>query len=144
MKITDIETFAVGAGWKNWLFVKVHTDKGIHGVGALSEIVIFRGIALDLHHLVEGHIGWFPIILITNFFYNIVLLGIGVVDYGIAEIRRVFEIPGIVIRVGEPVPATVFDGPAEGVFFGGILKGGIVMAGGNGCHAAPEGMAGCR
>ena len=33
MKITEIETFAVGAGWKNWLFVKVHTDKGIHGVG---------------------------------------------------------------------------------------------------------------
>lgn len=33
MKITDIETFAVGAGWKNWLFVKVHTDAGIHGVG---------------------------------------------------------------------------------------------------------------
>ena len=33
MKITEIETFAVGAGWKNWLFVKVHTDAGIHGVG---------------------------------------------------------------------------------------------------------------
>ena len=27
MKITDIETFAVGAGWKNWLFVRVHTDE---------------------------------------------------------------------------------------------------------------------
>ncbi len=33
MKITEIETFMVGAGWKNWLFVKVHTDAGIHGVG---------------------------------------------------------------------------------------------------------------
>ena len=33
MKITEIETFTVGAGWKNWLFVKVHTDKGIHGIG---------------------------------------------------------------------------------------------------------------
>ena len=33
MKITEIETFAVGAGWKNWLFVKVHTDKGFHGIG---------------------------------------------------------------------------------------------------------------
>ncbi len=29
MKITGIETFTVGAGWKNWLFVKVHTDAGI-------------------------------------------------------------------------------------------------------------------
>ena len=28
MKITEIETFTVGAGWKNWLFVKVHTDDG--------------------------------------------------------------------------------------------------------------------
>jgi galactonate dehydratase len=33
MRITAIETFTVGAGWKNWLFVKVHTDVGIHGVG---------------------------------------------------------------------------------------------------------------
>ena len=33
MRITSIETYAVGAGWKNWLFVKVNTDAGIHGVG---------------------------------------------------------------------------------------------------------------
>lgn len=33
MKIVDVETYAVGAGWKNWLFVKVLTDAGIHGVG---------------------------------------------------------------------------------------------------------------
>ena len=33
MKITRIETFAVGAGWKNWLFVRVHTDAGLTGLG---------------------------------------------------------------------------------------------------------------
>jgi galactonate dehydratase len=33
MKISRIETFAVGAGWKNWLFVRVHTDAGLTGVG---------------------------------------------------------------------------------------------------------------
>jgi len=33
MRITEIETFTVGAGWKNWLFVKVHTDEGVHGIG---------------------------------------------------------------------------------------------------------------
>ena len=33
MKITSIETFTVSAVWKNWLFVKVHTDHGIHGIG---------------------------------------------------------------------------------------------------------------
>ncbi|HWJ75507.1 MAG TPA: mandelate racemase/muconate lactonizing enzyme family protein [Kaistia sp.] len=33
MRIEGIETFTVGAGWKNWLFVRVHTDKGISGLG---------------------------------------------------------------------------------------------------------------
>ena len=33
MKITGLETFTVGAGWKNWLFVRVHTDAGITGLG---------------------------------------------------------------------------------------------------------------
>ncbi len=33
MRITEIETFMVGAGWKNWLFVKVHTDAGVYGIG---------------------------------------------------------------------------------------------------------------
>jgi galactonate dehydratase len=33
VKIVDVETFPVGAGWKNWLFVRVLTDEGVHGVG---------------------------------------------------------------------------------------------------------------
>ena len=33
MRISEIETYAVGAGWKNWLFVKVLTDEGLHGIG---------------------------------------------------------------------------------------------------------------
>jgi galactonate dehydratase len=33
MKITKIDTFLVNAGARNWPFVKVHTDEGIHGVG---------------------------------------------------------------------------------------------------------------
>lgn len=33
MKITDIKTFLVGNPWKNWLFVKVETDEGLHGIG---------------------------------------------------------------------------------------------------------------
>lgn len=44
MKITQIETFLVNAippqegGWaaRNWLFVKVHTDEGVYGVGEAS------------------------------------------------------------------------------------------------------------
>ena len=39
MRITDIRTFLVSAGtperagWRHWLFVKVHTDTGLYGVG---------------------------------------------------------------------------------------------------------------
>jgi len=33
MRITKIETCMVGAGWKNWLFVTVRTDSGLHGLG---------------------------------------------------------------------------------------------------------------
>ena len=30
MKITDIKTFLVGAGGRNWVYVKVLTDQGIY------------------------------------------------------------------------------------------------------------------
>ena len=33
IKITDIKTFLVGAGSRNWLYVKIYTDQGIHGIG---------------------------------------------------------------------------------------------------------------
>ena len=33
MRITGIQTYLVGNPWKNWLFVKVQTDEGIHGLG---------------------------------------------------------------------------------------------------------------
>jgi galactonate dehydratase len=33
MIITAIDTIPVGAGWKNWLFVRVRTDDGLHGLG---------------------------------------------------------------------------------------------------------------
>ena len=34
MKITGIETYTVGAGWKNWLFIRVLTDEdGLYGIG---------------------------------------------------------------------------------------------------------------
>ncbi|MFN7937255.1 MAG: galactonate dehydratase [Bryobacteraceae bacterium] len=33
MKITDIKVFLVGAGGRNWLYVKILTDQGIFGIG---------------------------------------------------------------------------------------------------------------
>ena len=37
MKITNINTFIVDAGWRPWIFVKVETDAGITGWGECSD-----------------------------------------------------------------------------------------------------------
>ena len=37
MRITDIQTFHVDAGWRSWLFVKVETDAGVTGWGECSD-----------------------------------------------------------------------------------------------------------
>ncbi len=37
MKITNIETFIVDAGWRPWIFVRVDTDAGISGWGECSD-----------------------------------------------------------------------------------------------------------
>jgi len=33
MKITDVTTYIVGNPWKNWVFTRVDTDEGVHGIG---------------------------------------------------------------------------------------------------------------
>ncbi len=33
MRISEVRTFVVGNPWKNWVFVKVHTDEGLTGLG---------------------------------------------------------------------------------------------------------------
>lgn len=57
MRITSIETYAVGAGWKNWLFIKVNTDAGLHGIGEGTLNGFIRtteaGVR-ELEHLVIG------------------------------------------------------------------------------------------
>src|SRR5437870_4740195 len=57
MRITRIETFTVSAGWKNWLFVHVHTDTGVHGLGegTLNGFIRTTETAVrELEHLVVG------------------------------------------------------------------------------------------
>ena len=57
MKITRIETFTVGAGWKNFLFVHVHTDTGLVGLGegTLNGFIKTTEAAVrELEHLVIG------------------------------------------------------------------------------------------
>jgi galactonate dehydratase len=57
MRITGIETYTVGAGWKNWLFVRVLTDEGIHGIGEGTLNGFIRTTEAGVHelaHLVVG------------------------------------------------------------------------------------------
>ena len=57
MKITSIETITVGAGWKNWLFVRILTDQGLHGIGegTLNGFIRTTEAAVrELEHLAIG------------------------------------------------------------------------------------------
>lgn len=57
MRITEIETLPVGAGWKNWCFVRVHTDEGLVGLGEGTLNGFARTIEAAVHelaHLVVG------------------------------------------------------------------------------------------
>lgn len=54
MKITRIETFTVGAGWKNWLFVHVHTDSGLIGLGEGTLNGFIKTTEAAVHEL--GHL----------------------------------------------------------------------------------------
>ena len=57
MKIISVETITVGAGWKNWLFIRVRTDHGLHGIGegTLNGFIRTTEAAVrELEHLVIG------------------------------------------------------------------------------------------
>ena len=41
MKITGVQTLHRGQRWKNWVFTRVDTDEGIHGIGEAT----FNGFA---------------------------------------------------------------------------------------------------
>jgi len=60
MNIIDIETHAVGAGWKNWLFVKVITDTGIYGIGEGTLNGFIRTTEAGVHELKHLAIGQDP------------------------------------------------------------------------------------
>lgn len=54
MRITRIETFTVGAGWKNWLFIHVHTDTGLVGLGEGTLNGFIKTTEAAVHEL--GHL----------------------------------------------------------------------------------------
>jgi galactonate dehydratase len=57
MKITDIKTYIAGNPWKNWLFVRVETDEGVHGIGEGTLNGLTKTVETAIHelkHLVTG------------------------------------------------------------------------------------------
>jgi galactonate dehydratase len=60
MKITRIETFCVNAEWKNWLFVKVHTDEGLYGIGEATMNGFIKTTEAAFHELAHFAIGKDP------------------------------------------------------------------------------------
>lgn len=60
MKITKLETFIAGNPWKNWLFVKVHTDEGIHGIGEGTLNGFAKTVETAIHELSHCVIGMDP------------------------------------------------------------------------------------
>ena len=57
MKIREIETFVVDAGWRPWQFAAVRTDEGITGYGEMSDgrnPYAIVGAVTDLEPLLLG------------------------------------------------------------------------------------------
>jgi len=61
MKITKIDTYVVGMQWKNWLFVEVHTDEGITGVGEATVNAFARTVEAGIRELEDLIIGKDPL-----------------------------------------------------------------------------------
>lgn len=60
MKIKNIETFIVDAGWRPWTFVKVETDEGITGWGECSDGRSPNGVVGTIEDLKPALIGTDP------------------------------------------------------------------------------------
>jgi galactonate dehydratase len=51
MRIVDVETYLVGNPWKNWLFVRLNTDEGIHGIGEGSLGHFSKTVEAAIHEM---------------------------------------------------------------------------------------------
>jgi galactonate dehydratase len=61
LKITRLETFVVGNPWKNWVFVKVHTDEGLTGIGEATGGLSAKPGEAQVHELERFVIGEDPL-----------------------------------------------------------------------------------
>ena len=60
MRITAIDTYIAGNPWKNWVFTKVSTDEGIHGVGEGTLNGFGKTVEAAIHELKPLAIGMDP------------------------------------------------------------------------------------
>jgi galactonate dehydratase len=60
MRITDVQTIIVGNPWKNWLFVRLETDEGIHGIGEGTLNAFAKTVEAAVHELRHRYIGMDP------------------------------------------------------------------------------------
>lgn len=60
MKITDVNTYIVGNPWKNWVFTRVDTDEGIHGIGEATLNGFAKTVETAIHELKRFVIGEDP------------------------------------------------------------------------------------
>jgi galactonate dehydratase len=60
MRITAIDTYIAGNPWKNWLFAKVSTDEGIHGIGEGTLNYFGKTVEAAIHELTPLVIGMDP------------------------------------------------------------------------------------
>lgn len=61
MKITELKVFVVGNPWKNWVFVKLHTDAGITGLGEATDGLSTKPAVGDVEELTRHVIGEDPL-----------------------------------------------------------------------------------
>src|SRR5438445_6244258 len=60
MRITAIDTFIAGNPWKNWVFARVSTDEGIHGVGEGTLNYFGKTVEAAIHELTPLVVGMDP------------------------------------------------------------------------------------
>jgi galactonate dehydratase len=60
IKITGVQTYVVGNPWKNWLFVRLETDEGLHGTGEGTLNGFARTVEAAIHELKHLYVGVSP------------------------------------------------------------------------------------
>ncbi|MGH2347220.1 MAG: mandelate racemase/muconate lactonizing enzyme family protein [Chloroflexota bacterium] len=60
MKITNVTTYIAGNSWKNWVFTRVDTDEGVHGIGEATVNGFAKASEAAIHEIKRFVIGEDP------------------------------------------------------------------------------------